>query len=89
VDPLKIYLFKEGLARFSTEVYQQPCKKNLGNLFMHLTNYAINCKNKGKFQFNQGLQESNAGHKRTFSSVLEHIKGNVPEGASKIEKMMR
>ena len=42
VDPLKIYLFKEGLARFSTEKYQTPSKKNLGNLFMHLTNYAIN-----------------------------------------------
>jgi tubulin polyglutamylase TTLL6/13 len=49
VDPLRIYLFKEGLARFSTDLYQAPCKKNLSNLYMHLTNYAINCKNKGVF----------------------------------------
>lgn len=49
VDPLRIYLYKEGLARFSTDPYQVPSKKNLGNLFMHLTNYAINAKNKGVF----------------------------------------
>ena len=56
VDPLRIYLYKEGLARFSTDPYQVPAKKNLGNLFMHLTNYAINAKNKGVFQFNQDHQ---------------------------------
>lgn len=52
VEPLQIYLFREGMARFSTEAYKQPSKKNLGNMFMHLTNYSINCKNKGKFEFN-------------------------------------
>lgn len=52
VEPLQIYLFREGMARFSTEAYKQPNKKNLNNMFMHLTNYSINCKNKGKFEFN-------------------------------------
>lgn len=33
---------------------------------MHLTNYAINSKNKGVFEFNKNLEESNQGHKRTF-----------------------
>ena len=70
VDPLRVYLFKEGLARFSTEPYQQPCKKNLSNLFMHLTNYSINSKNKGVFQFNKNLDEVDTGHKRTFTSIL-------------------
>ena len=70
IDPLRIYLFKEGLARFSTDPYKAPAKKNLGNMYMHLTNYSINCKNKGKFQFNKGLDDADTGHKRTFTSVL-------------------
>lgn len=42
VDPLRIYIYKEGLARFATEEYESPNLGNLQNLFMHLTNYAIN-----------------------------------------------
>ncbi len=57
VDPLRIYLFKEGMARFSTEPYRAPSKKNMNNMYMHLTNYAINCRNKGKFVFNKNLDD--------------------------------
>ena len=46
VDPLRIYFYKEGLARLATVDYQTPNSKNLGNLYMHLTNYAINKFNK-------------------------------------------
>ena len=74
VNPLRIYLFNEGLARFSTEAYEQPSKKNMSNMYMHLTNYAINSKNEGKFVFNKGLDGASTGHKRTFSSILDHIK---------------
>lgn len=42
VNPLRIYLHERGLARFSTEEYQAPNNFNLDNLYMHLTNYAIN-----------------------------------------------
>jgi len=54
---MRIYLFKEGLARFSTDDYKKPAKDNLSNLYMHLTNYAINAKNKDKFEFNKNLDE--------------------------------
>jgi len=80
VDPLRIYLFKEGLARFSTDAYQAPTKKNFSNLFMHLTNYAINCRNKGKFVFNKNLEDVDSGHKRTFTSILEYIEDNYDDG---------
>ena len=73
VDPLRIYLFKEGMARFSTEPYRAPSKKNMNNMYMHLTNYAINCRNKGKFVFNKNLDDVDQGHKRTFSSILETL----------------
>ena len=42
VKPLRCFIYKEGLARFATEAYQSPMGNNLNNLFMHLTNYAIN-----------------------------------------------
>ena len=41
VNPLRIYIYKEGLARFSTVEYESPTPQNLDNLMMHLTNYAI------------------------------------------------
>lgn len=42
VTPLRIFIFNEGLARFATSEYVSPIGSNLNNLFMHLTNYAIN-----------------------------------------------
>ena len=88
VDPLRIYLFKEGLARFSTDAYRVPSKKNMSNMYMHLTNYAINCRNKGKFVFNKGLDDADTGHKRTFTSILEYIEENYDDGAQKADQMM-
>ena len=42
INPLRIYMYKDGLARFATCPYQKPHESNLDNLYMHLTNYAIN-----------------------------------------------
>jgi tubulin polyglutamylase TTLL6/13 len=80
VDPLKIYLFEEGLSRFSTEKYKAPTKKNIKNMYMHLTNYAVNCRNKGKFIFNETLEDPDVGHKKTFSFILKYIEDNYPNG---------
>ena len=88
IDPMRIYLFNEGLARFSTDPYKQPHPKNLNNHYMHLTNYAINCRNKGKFVFNKGLDDCDTGHKRTFTSVLEWIEENYDDGEQKVDQMM-
>ena len=48
-DPLRIYIYDEGLARFACETYN-PNNKN--NRFSHLTNYSVNKKN-DKFVQNQ------------------------------------
>ncbi len=45
IDPLKIYLYDEGIARFATENYTIPNRNNFKCSFQHLTNYAINKKN--------------------------------------------
>ena len=41
-DPLRIYLYRDGLVRFCTENFIKPNSKNLDSKCMHLTNYAIN-----------------------------------------------
>ena len=45
VNPLRIFQFKEGLVRLATEPYVAPTGDNIDNLFIHLTNYAINKNN--------------------------------------------
>ena len=42
VDPLRCYLFTDGLARFCTQPYAAPTAKNLDQTYMHLTNYSLN-----------------------------------------------
>ena len=42
-EPLRVYVFKEGLARFASETYTSNVNKD--DKFMHLTNYSINKKN--------------------------------------------
>ena len=32
INPLRIYLYKDGLARFATEPYQKPNEKNLNQV---------------------------------------------------------
>ena len=68
-DPLKIFIHEEGLARFATEPYQEPKKHNLDEMFIHLTNYAVNKLNPGFIQ-NQEEKDENIAHKRRLSSVL-------------------
>ena len=69
-DPLRVYLFREGLARFATEAYTKPTNSNLGKQCMHLTNYAIN-KNSENFVFNEDPGQDDVGHKRSLSSTLK------------------
>ena len=38
VEPLRMYVYREGLARFATERYSKDLR-HLDDLFMHLTNY--------------------------------------------------
>ena len=64
VDPLRIFVFKEGLVRFATREYEPPSHDNIDNLFMHLTNYAINKKAREFVQNNDGDDEANdSAHK--------------------------
>lgn len=73
VNPLRIFIFKDGLVRFATEPYEKPSEENIDNLFMHLTNYAIN-KNSENFVQNDGGdctddEEEEGTHKRSLKSL--------------------
>jgi len=69
-DPLRVYIYKEGLARFATEEYFPPTRDNIDNICMHLTNYAINKENPN-YEFNEDEEEDDVGHKRSLSSIFE------------------
>lgn len=43
-EPLRVYLYEEGLARFASVQYSQGGEE-LDNHWMHLTNYSVNRKN--------------------------------------------
>ena len=89
-DPLRVYLYNEGLGRFATEEYKPPKNLNIENLCMHLTNYAINKRNKN-FVFNKDQEQASEGHKRSLTSVFATIKekGYDVDGLmKKIEKII-
>lgn len=45
VNPLRIYIYHEGLGRFATETYDQNAADCEHKKFQHLTNYSVNKKN--------------------------------------------
>lgn len=45
-DPLRIYIYREGLVRFASEIYDAPSDPASDQAkFSHLTNYSINKNN--------------------------------------------
>ncbi|KAJ8305269.1 hypothetical protein KUTeg_015814 [Tegillarca granosa] len=68
-DPLRVYLFKDGLVRLSTEKYLPPDEQNLDHKFMHLTNYSVNKKN-GEYQRGSS---ANSGSKRSVQYFLNYV----------------
>ncbi|KAH9577011.1 hypothetical protein CY35_01G192400, partial [Sphagnum magellanicum] len=71
-DPLRLYLYREGITRFCTEKYQKPIHENLATSCMHLTNYALN-KYNSNFNFNTSAIETNKGHKWSLSSLFKAL----------------
>jgi tubulin polyglutamylase TTLL6/13 len=72
-DPLRIYIHREGLARFATEEYKGPQSSNIADMCMHLTNYAVN-KHNPNFVFNDDSETDNVGHKRSLTSTMDMLR---------------
>ncbi|XP_078516054.1 tubulin polyglutamylase TTLL5 isoform X2 [Lissotriton helveticus] len=71
-DPLVIYLYEEGLARFATVRYDKAAK-NIKNQFMHLTNYSVN-KKSGDYVSCDDPEVEDYGNKWSMSAMLRYLK---------------
>jgi len=69
-EPLRVYVYKEGLARFASESYSTKIQKD--NRFMHLTNYSINKKN-DKFVQNKDAEQDDVGFKWSLTAFCNHL----------------
>ncbi|XP_021053998.1 tubulin polyglutamylase TTLL4 isoform X1 [Mus pahari] len=69
-DPLRIYLFSDGLVRFASCKYS-PSMKSLSNKFMHLTNYSVNKKNTD-YQANAD-ETACQGHKWALKALWNYL----------------
>ena len=75
INPLKIYLFDDGLARFATTPYVSAKESDISDLFMHLTNYSIN-KKASVFVQNENAdgdtsETSTPCHKRSLKAIYK------------------
>ncbi|XP_068509142.1 tubulin polyglutamylase TTLL5 isoform X2 [Syngnathus scovelli] len=71
-DPLLIYVYEEGLARFATVKYDRTAK-NIKNTFMHLTNYSVNKKSSDYVSCDDPEVED-YGNKWSMSAVLRYLR---------------
>ncbi|RVE57802.1 hypothetical protein OJAV_G00202890 [Oryzias javanicus] len=69
-DPLRIYIFSDGLVRFASCKYSSSMK-TLGNKFMHLTNYSVNKKN-AEYQTNSD-DKACQGHKWALKALWQFL----------------
>jgi len=82
VHPLRIFIYKDGLARFASEKYKQ---KAFNNPFIHLTNYAIN-KDNVNFEADTSA-DATTGHKRSLHSIFMTLLKNGIDIEKLKEKM--
>ncbi|CAG5864397.1 unnamed protein product [Menidia menidia] len=69
-DPLRIFLYNDGLVRMGTEKYHAPSEANLSQLYMHLTNYSVN-KHNENFERDETVDK---GSKRSISWFTEFLR---------------
>ena len=70
-EPLKIYVYEEGLTRFASEPYDES-NTSTSNKYIHLTNYSIN-KKSTKFVTNDDPNRDDVGHKWSISALCRHF----------------
>uniref|UniRef100_A0A0N4Z0S9 Tubulin polyglutamylase TTLL11 n=1 Tax=Parastrongyloides trichosuri TaxID=131310 RepID=A0A0N4Z0S9_PARTI len=72
INPLSIYVAREGMVRFCTERYKKPMKDKNLNLYSHLTNYSLN-KGHNSYKHSNSLKDQIKGSKRLLSTVFHQM----------------
>ena len=84
VNPLRIYLYKEGLVRISARKYSLDMNK-INDTFIHLTNTGINSKSEEYiFPKNSTSENANKWNLKTYQHYLERQNINYKEIREKI-----
>ncbi|KAI6654140.1 Tubulin polyglutamylase TTLL4 isoform X4 [Oopsacas minuta] len=72
-DPLIVYIYKDGVARFATEKYSNS-SEDIHNRFIHLTNYSVNKMNPNFHITKDGSKAE--GHKWTLTTFWRILQQN-------------
>mmetsp|Transcript_15494 Transcript_15494/g.38705 ORF Transcript_15494/g.38705 Transcript_15494/m.38705 type:complete len:521 (-) Transcript_15494:40-1602(-) len=81
--PPRVFVCREGLARFCTQAYEEPNSRNMHRSMAHLTNYSLN---KRSEHFEHGgetieavFDPQSSASKRPLTAVLKQIEAEFPE----------
>ncbi|CAL6083697.1 Tubulin_tyrosine ligase [Hexamita inflata] len=81
VDPLIVYYYQEGIARFATTQYSKPTLKTINDKTVHLTNYSVNKNYMDDEDSDEiietQIQQENFAFKQKMTTVIEHIQSNL------------
>ena len=89
-NPLRVLLYKDGLARFCTEAYSEATADNKDWRFMHLTNFSLN-KSNGNFVESLDAADAKVGSKRRLSVLFDYLQAeghDVPRLWTQLEDMV-
>lgn len=73
-DPLRIYMFEEGLTRFATYPYTTKIK-DIKKRFIHLTNFSVN-KHSKTFVKNSKAEKDGEGSKWSLTALKKYFTDN-------------
>ncbi|CAH1243846.1 TTLL7 [Branchiostoma lanceolatum] len=76
-DPLRVFLYQDGLVRMGTEKYHSPTDGNIDELCMHLTNYSVN-KHNENFQKDEDVSKGSKRSIRYLNNFLTKNGYDVP-----------
>ncbi|XP_038601433.1 tubulin polyglutamylase TTLL7 isoform X3 [Tachyglossus aculeatus] len=86
-DPLKIFLYHDGLVRMGTEKYSPPSDSNLSQLYMHLTNYSVN-KHNEHFERDETEDKGSKRSIKWFTEFLQTHHHDVSKFWSDISELV-